>query len=168
MIAHAYAVQFPQFTASVCWGECPLPGCKDYHERKGSTQFWHFVFHSIPDLPELLVEGKVGQYQEHFFDRLCQNSAAFTTEDREVYRLAYSKAGAMRCGFNVYRAFERDGVTNNNWVKEKGKCKVRCLALWGDNSFAGEKLALDMCHEYYQNAEFADIKVSSLHIIETL
>ena len=34
MVAHAYAVQFPEHTASVCWGECPLPGSKIYQERK--------------------------------------------------------------------------------------------------------------------------------------
>ncbi len=158
MVAHAYAVQFPDHTASVSWGECPLPGCKDYHERKASVQFWHFVFHSVPDLPEMLIEGKVGQYQRHFFDRLCQNPAAFTPEDLKYYELQYSKSGAMRCGLNVYRAFERDGVHNNDWLKEKGKCPVRCLALWGDNSFAGEKLALEMCEPYYEHAEYAEVK----------
>ena len=90
MVAHAYAVQYPEHTASVCWGECPLPGSKIYNERKSSTQFWHFVFHNIPDLPELLIAGKVGEYQRHFFACLCQNPAAFTPEALEVYRNAYS------------------------------------------------------------------------------
>ena len=30
MIAHAYAVQFADQVASVCWGECPLPGSTFY------------------------------------------------------------------------------------------------------------------------------------------
>ena len=165
-VAHAYAVQFPEHTASVCWGECPLPGSKIYHERKGTTQFWHFVFHNIPDLPELLIAGKVGEYQRHFFQRLCQNPAAFTPEVLEVYRIAYSASGAMRCGLNVYRAFERDGVHNNDWVKAKGKSDVRCLALWGDRSFADEKTALEMCGEYYNKAEYETVKDSGHWIAE--
>lgn len=30
MVAHAYAVRFPEGTKSVAWGECPLPGTKEY------------------------------------------------------------------------------------------------------------------------------------------
>ncbi|KAK3708294.1 hypothetical protein LTR37_011559 [Vermiconidia calcicola] len=157
MIAHAYAVQFPEHTASVCWGECPLPGSKIYHERKATTQFWHFVFHSIPDLPEVLIAGKVREYQKHFFDRLCQNPAAFTPTDLDVYATAYSASGAMRCGLNVYRAFERDTLHNSQWVKDNGKSEVRCLALWGDASFAKKEDALAMCEEFYSNSDFADV-----------
>lgn len=34
MIAHAYASRFPDDTASVVWGECPLPGTNMYDEMK--------------------------------------------------------------------------------------------------------------------------------------
>ena len=158
MVAHAYAVRYPEYTASICWGECPILGSTFYQQRKGSTQFWHFVFHSIPDLPELLIAGKVREYQKHFFDRHGQNAGAFTPEDLEVYGIAYSASGGMRCALNVYRAFERDALHNNNWLKEKGKCDVRCLTLWGDSSWAGEADAIKMCKEYYSNVEYAKIK----------
>ena len=166
MIAHAYAAQFPEHTASVCWGECPIPGSTFYKERKGSTQFWHFVFHSVPDLPELLIAGKVREYQKHFFDRHAENIGAFTPEDLEVYEIAYSASGGMRCALNVYRAFERDADMNNNWLKEKGKSDVRCLTLWGDCSWAGEDAALQMCGEYYNNAEYAEIRESGHWLAE--
>ncbi|KAK3708171.1 hypothetical protein LTR37_011675 [Vermiconidia calcicola] len=158
MIAHAYATQFPEHTATVCWGECPIPGSTFYQERKGSAQFWHFLFHSIPDLPELLIAGKVKEYQKHFFDRHCQDPSAFTLEDREVYATAYSASGAMRCALNVYRAFERDAVQNNDWVKQNGKCGVRCLTLWGGESWMPKEEALKMCDEYYSRSEYVDIE----------
>ena len=60
----------------------------------------------------------------------------------------------------MYRAFERDGVHNNEWVKQEGKNDVRCLALWGDQSFADEKTALDMCAEYYNKSEYETVKDS--------
>lgn len=37
MIAHAYAARFPDDTASVIWGECPLPGTSFYDEVKGTV-----------------------------------------------------------------------------------------------------------------------------------
>ena len=40
------------------------------------------------------------------------------------------------------------------WIKEGGKSKVRCLALWGGKSFADEKVAMQMCDEYYESASF--------------
>lgn len=160
MVAHAYAVQYPESTASVCAGEFPTLGSKLYHERKASTQFWHFVWHSIPDLPEALINtpSAVRIYQKHFFDRLCQNPAAFTPHDMEVYAIAYSAAGGMRCGLNVYRAFERDAKMNVKWRDEKGKCAVPYLALWGDCSFADEENGKEMVGEFFETVEYANVE----------
>ncbi|KAL8771824.1 MAG: hypothetical protein Q9209_002762 [Squamulea sp. 1 TL-2023] len=134
MIAHAYAVQFPSDVASLIWGECPLPGTTIYDEFKHTSALWHFDFHSVPDLPELLVSGHEKQYLKHFYDRLAQNPSAFTEEDLEFYATLYSAPGAMRAGFNVYRTFEEDKVDNQRWLKEKGKVKVRAMILGGEGT----------------------------------
>lgn len=157
MIAHAYAAQYPEHTASVCWGECPLPGTKMYHETKNSMFVWHFTFHNVPDLPELLIAGKEKIYLKHFYDRLAQNPAAISAHDLDVYATAYSMPGAMRAGLNNYRTFEADAETNNKWAEEKGQCQVRCLALWGGKSFADEAKAMSMCNEYYESVEFGAV-----------
>lgn len=157
MVAHAYAAQYPEHTASVCWGECPLPGTKMYHEAKHTMTMWHFTFHSVPDLPEILVQGKEKIYLKHFFDRLGQNPSAISNHDLEVYATSYAMPGAMRCGMNTYRTFEADGEMNNKWAQEKGKCPVRCLALWGSESFADETKAMSMCDEHYDSASFATV-----------
>ncbi len=47
---------------------------------------------------------------------------------------------------------------NNDCIKEKGKSDIRCLALRGDSSFAKENDALEMCGDYYKNAEFVGVK----------
>ncbi|KAK5121386.1 hypothetical protein LTR85_005218 [Meristemomyces frigidus] len=154
MIAHAYAVQYPDHTASVCWGECPLPGTKMYHETKSSMLVWHFTFHMVPDLPEALIAGKERIYLKHFFDRLAQNPSAISTHDLDVYATSYAMPGAMRSGLNTYRAFEVDAQMNDKWAQEKGKCPVRCLSMWGAQSFADEAKATGMCDEYYNDFGF--------------
>ena len=162
MVAHAYGVLYPDNTASIAAGEFPTLGSELYHSRKASTQFWHFVWHSIPDLPEALINtpAAVRIYQKHFFDRLCQNPAFLTTQDKDVYCDAYSAAGGIRCGLNVYRAFERDAKMNVKWRDEKGKCKVPYLALWGDSSFANEKDGKAMVAEFFENVDYEAIAES--------
>ena len=158
MISHAYAAQFPEETASICWGEAPLPGSQAYHWRKHSMGGWHYSFHNVPDLPELLVAGKEHIYLKHFYDRLSQNPTAISPEDVDVYAASYSQPGALRCGFNCYRAFEEDAAINTERVKAKGKCGVRCLSLWGAESYIDEAMATKMVGEFYQTAEYRGVK----------
>lgn len=134
MIAHAYAHLFPKAVASLIWGECPLPGTTTYDGNKHALGLWHFSFHSVPDLPELLVSGHEKQYLKHFYDRLAMNPAAFTEADLDFYATLYSAPGAMRAAFNVYRAFEEDKVDNRRLVEERGKVKVRTMVLSGEGS----------------------------------
>ncbi|KAK3115674.1 hypothetical protein LTR53_004737 [Teratosphaeriaceae sp. CCFEE 6253] len=166
MIAHAYAVLYPESTASVCWGECPLPGTETYREAKNTIMMWHFTFHSVPDLPELLVAGRERIYLKHFFDRLAQNPMAISTHDLEVYAIAYAQPGAMRAGMNVYRAFEADGEMNEKWLKEKGKCKVRCMNLWGSKSFADEAVSRSMSEPHYESVVFDTVEGAGHWIAE--
>lgn len=41
----------------------------------------------------LLITGETREYQEHIFDRLCQNPTVFTQQDLEVYRIVYGASG---------------------------------------------------------------------------
>jgi pimeloyl-ACP methyl ester carboxylesterase len=106
----------------------------------------------------MLIEGKVKEYQKHFWDRHCQDPCAFTVEDREVYANAYSASGAMRCALNVYRAFERDARQNKEWREKHGKCDVRCLTLYGGASWMPEQEAVKMGREFYHNVEYGEIE----------
>ncbi|TKA79554.1 hypothetical protein B0A55_02740 [Friedmanniomyces simplex] len=166
MIAHAYAVLYPSHTASVIWGECPLPGTQVYHEAKYTMAMWHFTFHSVPDLPELLVAGREKIYLKHFFDRLAQNPSAISTHDLEVYATAFAQPGAMRAGMDLYRAFEADGEMNVRWLEEKGKCGVRCLNLWGGKSFADEEMAMKMAEGFYESVRFGTVEGAGHWIAE--
>lgn len=166
MIAHAYAMQFPQDTASIVWGECPLPDSPLYDTLKHSGMAWHFSFHQVPDLPEALVQGKERLYLRHFYDHHAQNPDAIRAHDLDVYENAFSAPGAFRAGFNIYRAFEQDAVDNKRFVAEKGRCPVPCLTLWGDKSFADKDAALGMAEPFYSYCKFQAIAGSGHYIAE--
>lgn len=165
MIAHAYAVQYPEDTASIIWGECPLPGTTFYDESKKSVQLWHFVFHRITDLPEVLIAGNERAYIKHFYDKLAHNHAGITPADVDFYEKAYSMPGAMRAGINVYRMFNADAKENLEMRERSGKSKVRCLALNGDKSFLATK-AKEEVSEFYEKFEVATVADSGHWIAE--
>ncbi|KAI9707890.1 MAG: hypothetical protein M1820_004496 [Bogoriella megaspora] len=160
MIAHAYAFQYPQDTKSVMWGECPLPGAKPYESGfRHSPGMWHFTFHQQMDLPEALVYGREKIYLKHFYDRLCVNPAGITPWDIDVYVTQFQQPGAMRCGFELYRAFPQDAERNKGWLKEKGRSKVPAAALDGDGSLLLQ-VAEEQTREYYENVEVVTVEGS--------
>ena len=165
MIAHAYAAQFPSDTASVIWGECPLPGTSFYEKVKHTGAMWHFNFHAQSDIAETLVKGNERAYTSHFYTRLAQNPAAFSNEDIDFYAAQYSAPGAMRCAFATYRLFEEDAEMNRKWVKEGGKGKVRNLVLNGEASLLGEE-QMGMAGEVYQEPKGEKVEGSGHWLAE--
>ena len=152
MIAYNLASIFPDRVESVCWGECPLPGTRAYEvdRKEHAVDFFHFIFHSVPDLPEALVEGKERIYVSHFLNKITYNFNAFSEADIDFYARAYAQPGAMRCAFGVYRAFEVDAAENRERVAEHGKCGVRSLILTGEHSrhrAEAEEMALEVTEE---------------------
>ena len=138
MIAFALSSRYPHRVKTVCWGECPLPGSKAYHRDMNESvrivEQFHFVLHSIEDLPEALIAGKERLYINHFFSKQTHNLGARTEADIDVYEKAYSQPGAMTAALNLYRAFSTDAKENKDWVKQHTKSTVPTLALCGEYS----------------------------------
>jgi pimeloyl-ACP methyl ester carboxylesterase len=151
MIAFTLASRYPTRVRSVCWGECPLPGTSTYHRDRTdhAVQQFHFIFHSVSDLPEALVAGRERVYVSHFLNKITYNLAAFSEVDIDFYAAAYAEPGAMRCAFGVYRAFEKDAEENREWIDARGKCQVPTMVLSGEFSRHLEE-AHDMALEVTQ------------------
>ncbi|KAF2678649.1 soluble epoxide hydrolase [Lentithecium fluviatile CBS 122367] len=165
MIAVPYAYQYAEDVASLIWGECPLPGTKVYEEVKTMAEAFHFVFHQVPDLPEMLIAGREREYIKHYFDKQLSNSAAISPQDLEVYTMAYSQPGAMRAALGVYRAFERDAEDNRRWLRENGKLGVPSLLMMG-GEFLLVSRAEEMREEVHEGGEVVVIEGSGHYIAE--
>ena len=74
---------------------------------------WHFAFHSVPRLPERLVQGHQHEYFGFFYDVLAADPAALTSAARAQYAEAYSSDDALTAGFSWYRAFAQDAACDN-------------------------------------------------------
>jgi pimeloyl-ACP methyl ester carboxylesterase len=92
--------------------------------------FWHPSFHAVRDLPEKLIDGKEDVYLNWFYDHYYYNQSAITSEDREEYIKQYSKPGAMRAGFEYYRAIFEDAEQNKEYAKEK--LEIPILTIGGE------------------------------------
>jgi len=153
MIAHAYAASHADHTRSVMFGECPLPGSTPYESGfKNSPGMWHFTFQQQLDLPELLTQGREKIYIKHFYDRLCYNPAGIGPRDVEHYGASFCQPGAMRAGFDLYRAFPHDAKDNQTMLKRDGKSKVPSAALSGEMSLL-RQVAMDQTHEFYEQVD---------------
>ena len=168
MIAHAYASFFPNDSASLVWGDCPLPGSTFFSDFKNDQAVWHFTFHNVEDdLPERLVQGHERTYIRHFFDRLSINPWGIPPggENEDVYVNAYSRPGAFRAAFDTYRTFEEDARENRELVQKQGKSKVPALGVAGDGSFNNMR-AEEQLKEFYEKVDVVTLKDSGHWIAE--
>lgn len=165
MIAVPYATRYADDVASLIWGECPMPGTRIYEEVKTSLDVFHFLFHRVPDLPEMLLAGREREYIKHFFDKQSFNSGAITLQDLEHYAVMYSQPGAMRAALEVYRAFETDAEEWRGWVEENGKVKVPAMFMVG-KEFLLAPYAEVVKEDVQEGAEIGVVEESGHYLAE--
>ena len=116
--------------------DAPLPGTDVFDRLRGDPRVWHFAFHGARDVAEMLVAGRERQYLQVFLAR-CFDPSAIGDADLDVYVSAFSAPGAMRAGFELYRAFDRDAADNRVALARNGKLTVPVLAVGGEISTSG-------------------------------
>jgi pimeloyl-ACP methyl ester carboxylesterase len=129
-VAYSYAAAHPEGVIKMIVLDTLLPGFG--YEEAGNFSpngIWHFSFHAVRDLPEKLIEGKEDVYLNWFYD-WTYNQSAITPEDRQEYIKQYSKPGALRAGFEYYRAVFEDAKQNKEYAKEK--LEIPILAIGGE------------------------------------
>ena len=107
MVAYAYAAQYPAEVDRIVLMDAFLPGVGDWTKVWLLRDLWHFHFYG--QTPLALVEGRERIYFEHFWNDFAADPTKSVSEaDRQLYAKAYAQPGAMRAGFEVFRAFEQD------------------------------------------------------------
>jgi pimeloyl-ACP methyl ester carboxylesterase len=116
---------------------------RDFEQMRRS---WYALFFQLPWLPELSM--RIGNWRGAALGmRRSGKPNAFTEEDIEKYKEAWSQAGAITAMLNWYRAAARyrPEITNDMRVT------VRTLMLWGVKDFAlSRRMArpsLDYCDD---------------------
>ena len=136
MVAYAYAAQFPSEVERIALMDAFLPGVGDWTSVWLLRDLWHFHFYG--KTPLALVDGRERIYFEHFWNDFAADPARSVSEqDRQFYTAAYAQPGAMRAGFEVFRAFEQDAKDFATFSKTT--LKMPMLVLTGEKA-SGEFL----------------------------
>ena len=79
-----------------------------------------------------MVSKDIRAYFTHFLTHWAHRKAAFGREEINEYVRAFSRPGALRGGFNHYRAAMNEDVPQ--WKADEGRVlNVPMLVLWGRN-----------------------------------
>ncbi|WP_240197450.1 alpha/beta fold hydrolase [Nonomuraea lactucae] len=118
---------------------------------------WHWTFHLQPDLPERLAGADVAWYLGYFFERWTVQRAG-VQEAVDEYVRAFSRPGALRAGFDDYRAsFPADAEHDDaDWTAGR-RLTMPVLALWGAAGLPARVPVLDIWREYADDVEGAEI-----------
>ncbi len=119
MVVYAYAAQHPNDVETLSIMDVPLPGIAPWDEIVQGPRTWHFRFHSVRDVPEMLIAGRELEYLKWFHNAEGVNTRAFDNEADEIYGRSYAQPGALRAGFEYYRAFPKDVETNRALAARK-------------------------------------------------
>ena len=117
MIAYGAARDHAHRIAGAVVVNTVLPGIDPWSKLLADPRIWHFAFHEIPQLPELLVAGHQRAYFEYFIDMLVGRQEAVSERYRAAFARAYERPDALRAGFDWYRAMKVDAERNSQHKK---------------------------------------------------
>jgi pimeloyl-ACP methyl ester carboxylesterase len=126
-IAFALAAQHRDAVRRLAIFDVPVPGDGTpvmFNNR------WHHGLHWELDFPEALTAGREDLYLGFFYRNWGARPDAISEEDQREYLRTYRQPGAMRAGFNLYRATPQD-VEDNQRFLAAGKLAIPVLCYGG-------------------------------------
>ena len=103
---------------------------------------WHHGLHWELDFPEALTAGREDVYLGFFYRNWGGRPDAISPDAEREYLRAYRQPGAMRAGFNLYRATPQDVADNQAFLSE-GKLKTPVLCYAGALGRGRGELAIE-------------------------
>lgn len=118
-------------------------------DARTAAGYWHWLFHLQPDLPELLAGRDVGAYLGYFFEHWTYNRYGLQPDAVAEYVRAFSVPGALRAGFDDYRAsFPDDAELDDADAAAGRRLTMPVLAVWGAAGLPNRLPVLDIWREY--------------------
>ncbi|MGI9382434.1 MAG: alpha/beta fold hydrolase [Methyloligellaceae bacterium] len=128
-VAFALTAQRPEAVGALAILDVVVPGTGADIAQGGKR--WHHGFHRTPDLPEALVQGRERAYLSWFYRTFSDRPDAIGPADIEEYLRTYSQPGALRAGFNYYRATPQDAADNRALLEGGFRLTMPVLAIGG-------------------------------------
>jgi haloacetate dehalogenase len=137
-------------------GRYPPLGTHQLFQPQQALERWYFFFHQYVDLAETLVSNNVEAYVGHFLDHWSHPSFSFSEEDLVEYIRAFSQRGALRGGFEHYRAALNEDVAQ--WKADEGKkIEIPTLLLWGEDDPVSPPYYSDGYHRVFTKLTYQPV-----------
>jgi haloacetate dehalogenase len=131
-VAHRFALDHPALLSRlVLLDIAPTYDLLERMDLRSARARWHWLFHLVPDLPEALTAGREEIYLRHFFRSAAHNPAAIEEEAVQEYVRCFREPGAMRAGFEDYRAAVTTDLAHDGADRDR-KVAAPTLVLWGE------------------------------------
>ena len=131
--AFALAAAHPEAIETLIIVDVVIPG--DGGDFSEGGRRWHHQFHITPDLPEALITGRERTYLQWFYQTFAYKPDAIDDDALDEFVRTYSQPGALRAGFNFYRAIGQDAADNAALLKTGFKLPMPVLAVGGGVSY---------------------------------
>jgi len=126
-VAYALAAQHRDAVRRMAIFDVPVPG--DGTPVMFSNR-WHHGLHWELDFPEALTAGREEVYLGFFYRTWGARPDAISDDAQREYLRTYRQPGAMRAGFNLYRATPQD-IADNEAFRAEGKLAMPILVYGG-------------------------------------
>jgi microsomal epoxide hydrolase len=127
-IAFPYAHEYAATVRKLVLMDAAIPGL---YAAPPDPKLWHFGFNQQRDLPEALTAGRERAFIGWFFRNRSLVADAISERDIDEYERVYAAPGAMRAGFEFYRAMPESARQNRAYAA-RGKLSMPVLVLGGD------------------------------------
>jgi pimeloyl-ACP methyl ester carboxylesterase len=127
-----FARMYPERVEKLMLFDPPYPGIgARWFQLPHVFNTWYQMFHQMPWAEDLVGSSREATriYIRHFLSAWSANKDLWTDDEIEAYVEAYSQPGALRGGFNCYRAALRGGMQSQGDLTISAPTTV----LWGDS-----------------------------------
>lgn len=157
IVSAYFARQRPELVESLVLLNPSYPGLGAKRlQPEQAKESWYQYFHLL-ELAERLVgynRDTIRIYVSHFFRHWSHVKEAFTDEDIEEYVEVFHRHGALRGGFNWYRA--RVATRYGDWLG--GPVTQRTLIVWSDRDPIFPLEWSEGARTYFPNSELVVLK----------
>jgi pimeloyl-ACP methyl ester carboxylesterase len=136
----------------------PYPGVgMRWLEPQHVSQVWYQMFHQLPWAEDLVTATRDSTklYISHFLSHWSHDKTIWTDDELDEFAEAFSQPGAVRGGFNCYRAAFRTIGQNQ---PDDPKIYVPTLVLWGTDDAVLPLAWSDKLDEYFTNLTFRTVE----------
>ena len=122
----------PELVGKLILFDPPYPGIGGrWFEMPQPLESWYMLFHQQPWAEDVVGASRAATetYLRHFLRHWSHDTDVFPDDEIEEFIEAYSQPGALRGGFNCYRAVFQGGSGGGGNVK----IDLPTLILWGDS-----------------------------------